>query len=356
MTTVQRLRVRSAIALRHATSRRTAWPELDSTRSKVIVALAADYGNLGDLAITLAQVKYLERNLPDRQVVVWPVSQVVKRAKGLRREVGPHDTITLIGGGNTGDQYDDFEALRQLVIRDFPRNRIVSFPQSVSFSPTAYGRVARAHSGRVYASHGDLHLIARDSASLSEYRRLGRALSASLAPDIVLSLDESQPRVDRRGIVFSLRQDAESLLTSEERKHILRQASRLDQVTHADTHVGAGRFTPERRTEALQAIWRTYRHSSLVVTDRLHGMIFSVITGTPCIAFDSHGSKVARFHADWLADIDGVRMLQIEEVADIAQVAGDVQGRIGLHPRARDLREQIDAGILPFLPATTPAR
>ena len=42
------------------------------------------------------------------------------------------------------------------------------------------------------------------------------------------------------------------------------------------------------------------------VTDRLHGMIFSVVTGTPCIALDNVSGKVRGVHA-WIEDLPTLR-------------------------------------------------
>ena len=38
-----------------------------------------------------------------------------------------------------------------------------------------------------------------------------------------------------------------------------------------------------------------------VITDRLHGMIFSYICGTPCIAFDNKTHKVSGVYNSWLS-------------------------------------------------------
>ena len=35
-----------------------------------------------------------------------------------------------------------------------------------------------------------------------------------------------------------------------------------------------------------------YRKSQLVITDRLHGMIFAAITSTPCIALGNYNHKI----------------------------------------------------------------
>ena len=48
------------------------------------------------------------------------------------------------------------------------------------------------------------------------------------------------------------------------------------------------------------------------MTDRLHGMIFSVITGTPCIVFDNFNSKIKNAYMD-LTGSDHVIMVDNKE-------------------------------------------
>jgi len=46
-----------------------------------------------------------------------------------------------------------------------------------------------------------------------------------------------------------------------------------------------------------------FSSSKLVVTDRLHGMVFSAITETPCIVINSLSPKVEGCY-EWLKDLD----------------------------------------------------
>ena len=45
----------------------------------------------------------------------------------------------------------------------------------------------------------------------------------------------------------------------------------------------------------------------MVVTDRLHGMIFATVTNTPCIAFDNVSKKVSGVHA-WINQLEYVKL------------------------------------------------
>lgn len=47
-----------------------------------------------------------------------------------------------------------------------------------------------------------------------------------------------------------------------------------------------------------------FRKSNIILTDRLHGMIFALITGTPAIVFDNKNHKVKFSYLDWLQNVD----------------------------------------------------
>ena len=54
----------------------------DTARQHVFVALAADYGKLGDLAITFAQTRFFDEQFPDAVVEQLPISRTLPAMKG----------------------------------------------------------------------------------------------------------------------------------------------------------------------------------------------------------------------------------------------------------------------------------
>ena len=71
----------------------------------------------------------------------------------------------------------------------------------------------------------------------------------------------------------------------------------------------------------MKEIWLAFALSKLVVTDRLHGMIFCVITGTPCLAIDSSNARVSRFYTAWLQDIGHVRLFPRYDPVEFSESA-----------------------------------
>lgn len=327
MSGLRKLYVRSRIRLALALARPDESVRATSGgRPHVFVALAADYGNVGDLAITRAQVRFLEQAFPDAVVEPIPISRTLPAIKRLRRVIGEHDVVALIGGGNTGDLYDDIQYLRELVVAAFPDTPTISFPQTVEFSETRYGRWAARRARRVYNRHGRLAVMARDSRSHELATRMFPGCEVVLAPDVVLTVDATGPETERSGVVLALRSDLEQALDDAGRQAAQTAAAEVGPVRHRDTHVGDVRLDRAEADAVLEDYWRDWRSASVVVTDRLHGTIFSVVTGTPCLALDSGTGKVSQFYRDWLTDHPGVVLVPSIDRAALVRVSEDIAG------------------------------
>ena len=55
---------------------------------------------------------------------------------------------------------------------------------------------------------------------------------------------------------------------------------------------------------------KEFAECEIVVTDRLHGMIFSYITSTPCIALGNSTGKSLYSYEDWLSKSSNVSFVQ----------------------------------------------
>jgi len=83
---------------------------------KIFIFLAADYRNMGDVAITYAQKKFLEDTFVGYKVIEVPADKTLDYIKPIKAIINKDDIVTTIGGGNMGDIYEYYELLRRLVI------------------------------------------------------------------------------------------------------------------------------------------------------------------------------------------------------------------------------------------------
>lgn len=300
-------------------------------KPKVVVGLAGFYQNLGDLALTLAQVRFIEATLPGHSIVMLPSNHTYTRSRALERVLAPGDVITLIGGGNMSDLYESLEDCRLHLVRRFPDVPIVAFPQTIAFSETPDGRRALARSRRTYRRHPRLHMFARETESARVMATEFVGPQVSLCPDSVLSMAHVpvvEPPAHREGAFLVMRSDEEVGIADDARKQIVSTVKeRFARTTVRDTvDVALEDCTPERYESALRQFWERMSTHEVVVTDRLHAMIFAALTRTPCIALPTHNHKLTGVHAAWLSNVPWIRLLDTSVPSALETALAEVPG------------------------------
>jgi len=290
--------------------------------SKVFIFLAANYSNLGDVAITYAQEKFIQNTLPNHKVVLIPINKTIEGIIFVKSILNASDCITIVGGGNFGDLYNQIEALRQLVITSFPHNKIISFPQTFDFSNSPKGKKSLEKAISVYSKHSDLSFFVREQQSFELMQYHFPKVKVFLTPDIVLSLDQSQPQMERNGVTLSLRADDEKLLTFEQNESLINWAQQtFPNVSFYDTHINKGNLSEQQLEEELNKIWKQYKSSELVITDRLHGMIFAYITNTPCLVFLNNNHKISASY-EWIKKQAPILLIKNFDLESIGETYG----------------------------------
>ncbi|MCR4652982.1 MAG: glycosyltransferase [Eubacterium sp.] len=268
--------------------------EKGKTRRLVYFELPC-FDNLGDHAIRYATEKYLKEYAKrDGKAQVFTVGgwDTVPGIRSLRRVSGPEDIIILQGGGNLGSMYDFAEIFRRKVIRSFRNNRIIILPQTVYYAKDEGGDEELKEDRKVFGRCRDLTICARDRQSEDFLRK---NFSARVIPmkDMVLSLGNvAEEKGMRHGILLALRSDREGRLTGADKEKIIRICRTFtDDVFVTDTCVH--RELKEAEAEnLLKNKWRLFSGRKLIVTDRLHGMLFAVITRTPCVVIGGSHFKI----------------------------------------------------------------
>lgn len=276
-------------------------------KRNIFVFLGADYGNLGDVAITYAQTKFLKDNFKNDNIIEIPISQTFAAIKIIKREIRQNDIITLIGGGNTSDLYDDIEFLRQLVIWNFRRHVIIGFPQTFDLSETAAGRFTSWTIKAIYNRARKLFIYARETNTFNVIRKRYPNINVEMLPDIVMSLDERQTQ-NRKGILLCLRSDKEKSTNKAIIDNILAKLNQIYRQTDiADNQINA--VTLENRYSLFHEQLGKFRKHEVVLTDRLHGMIFAFITGTPAYVFDNSNHKISACY-QWIKDCGYIQLVK----------------------------------------------
>lgn len=290
-------------------------------KKKFILIGTPNHGNLGDQAITIAEVQILKDNYKDYEIIELSLDEYYEKINLLEKYINREDIIFIQGGGNFGNQYLFDENIRRDAINRFKNNKIILFPQTMYFTNDDNGLKELEISKSIYNSNKNLILIAREEISFKNMKE-HFTNKVVLTPDIVLYLNESKEQQGREGCLYCLRSDVESKLNSEERGYITKiLEEKYDSIKVTDTVV-KNEVSKKDRNKVLDEKLSEFRSCELVVTDRIHGMIFAAITGTPCIAMSNYNHKVKGTYK-WIEPLEYIKFA--ENINDIPKLIDELK-------------------------------
>jgi pyruvyl transferase EpsI len=276
-------------------------------KSKAIFVVGSpEHDNLGDHAITMAQMNFLKKAFPEHTLIEIVADRLIYNLKCLEQYSTRDDIFVLQGGGNFGIEYFREEEVRRKIISKFPHNKIILFPQTIFFGDTELGRKEFKKTQSIYSAHKDLTLVAREKTSYELMKEGFKQNDVLLTPDIVMSLDITEPQRARSGALMCIRADKESIFSEAEKQKIHDSVSKTySQLTYSDTCI-VRYISVEEREHELYTLWNQFKEAEVVITDRLHGMIFAAITSTPCIALGNYNYKVVGSY-EWIKHLGYIK-------------------------------------------------
>lgn len=260
-------------------------------KKRIIIVATPTHGNLGDQAIVYAEKKVIKQICPTHSVIEIENGAFLRCKNFLKKFVRATDVIIIDGGGNLGTLWSWEDDKITDIISTFSQNKIVVFPQTVFYEPSDTANERIEKNNNVYSQARDLTILLRDKASLDFFVRTFPNIKVKLCPDIVLSLNQFF-NLKRNGILICLRSDRETSVDSKEKERFLNcLTEKKAKISSTDTVIRKTVIQYNRKRE-LRKKWKEFSAAELIITDRLHAMIFSYITGTPCIAINNSSKKV----------------------------------------------------------------
>lgn len=282
-------------------------------RKTVFLLMTPEHENLGDHAIAQSETDFLKSQGIDYVEITGHELDEMQKYDVLSLMNGC--PILMQGGGYLGTLWFHSEEVLREIIEKNPKSGIIALPNTLFYEPGQWGQEEFEKSREIYSRHKDLHLYAREKTS---YEAMGKAYrNVKLIPDMVFSMNKCGEPRQRNGCLLSLRHDCEKTRTEEQEALILHQVRELfgDQFRESDM-VADVCIPVAQREQALEDKFAEFASAKLVVTDRLHGMVFCAITGTPCIVLDSKSPKVRGCY-EWIRELEYIRF--VDDVSKIAE-------------------------------------
>ena len=220
-----------------------------------------------------------------------------------------------------GNLYPRYEAIRRKIISNFKNNKIVIFPQTIDYDKSYYGQKEFEKSIKIYNSNKNLIICAREKNSYNKMKSVYNHVY--LIPDIVLYLTSKHyffyKRYNNREIIgLCFRNDKEKSIEENELKRI--KSSFVD-TSELSTMCTKKTINQYEREKIIFDKLQEFSKCSLILTDRLHGMIFSIITKTPCIAIDNLNKKVSGVFKTIEGRVNNIKCYHKDELIDDIEIA-----------------------------------
>ncbi len=251
------------------------------------------HSNLGDQAQTYCILEWIRQYLPGYQVCITMLTTATgDHMYAIRQVFRKGDILLCHSGYHLTDLYREKDVYEQ-VARNFPDEELRILPQTILFQNQSNADACAA----VFNAHGKCTLLCRDAYSYKTATTLFQGCRTHLYPDIVTSqigvFPVPQPE-NREGVLFCMRNDKEALYSKEQIAEIRQQIEQLYPTSMSDTTVDIpAESIAANRRQVLADTFTGMAKYRVVVTDRYHGTIFSLIANTPVIVVNSTDHKLS---------------------------------------------------------------
>lgn len=271
-------------------------------REKVLFLIGTPiHGNLGDQAIALAETNLIKNKL-DSNVIEIPSPYALEFLKQWKKIIDT-SRILIHGGGFMGSLWPVENALILEVIQSFKSNRVIILPQTVFFQ-SANMRDEIKEYQVLLKSRPNVTLCVREEFSYHKVVDEYQFPNVVLIPDMVTYLESDDFKLTERSehptkALVCLRKDIEKIKDSSLTNFTTSLLTNF-QVEYTDTVIQKKVYPRARKKEISEKL-QQFKDAEFVVTDRLHGMVFSAIVGTPCLVLPNNNYKIIGVY-QWIAN------------------------------------------------------
>lgn len=258
--------------------------------------------NLGDQAQRFCIDKWCKENYNEYKITHIPTWAFYSKffCNKLNKVVKNEDIFIIQSGYCTTNRHFDHK-MHRYIAKKYTNNKILIMPQTVNFVQDSEAK----KTGNIYNKNKKLLFLARDRISYESAKKYFGNTKILLYPDIVTSLIGSRRRQEGRdGILLCIRNDGEKKYTNNE-INILKEKFINDGIKCdiKDTNSSLeGQELIEKFSFEFDNVLNNFASYNVVITDRYHGTIFSMISNTPVIILETVDHKV-KTGTEWFKGI-----------------------------------------------------
>lgn len=254
------------------------------------------HANLGDQAQYFCIKEWMNENYSDIGIIEIADciinSNFLNINSKIKKIITKKDIILFQSGYRTTDVANIYgEKAHRKILNLFPENNVLVFPQTVNFKKENEIQ----ESINAYTKNHNVLFLARDEVSYKTARNMYTEARIELYPDIVTSLIGKYKFNNKRdGILCCTRRDNEKYYNNSELEKMILKLKKIAKVDRNDTTIDISYMDLEKNLEKiLRDTFQDFSKYKLIITDRYHGTIFSLIASTPVIVLNSTDHKLS---------------------------------------------------------------
>lgn len=270
-----------------------------NTKKKIWIMNTPYHGNIGDYAIAISEEDFFCEYFPEYSISNISSAFLEKNMESLKEYVGVEDIIFITGGGFMGILWQEEDKRAHSIVEQFPNNKIIFMPQTFFYGDD---EEKIKQDQFFYSNHKNVMIIHREKNSYNFFKGsiLNDDSRVFFAPDMVCYLSYNMEH-ERIGIGICLREDKESVFTKSDRSLIENIINESGNILKDINTVYDFEIEHEMQRGTFENKLKEFSSCRLVITDRLHGMLFSFITKTPCIVLANVSKKNEGVY-DWIKE------------------------------------------------------
>lgn len=302
----------------------------NASENDIYIFGTAIHKNLGDQLITLSVNKMLKELFPEKKIVEIPTEMYQVYRNKLIKSIPKNSLIIINGGGWMGNVWVKEELLVQDMVVSFSNNNIIIFPQTIYYDKNIEPYEELIDSAReAYKKNPHLMITVREQNSYDFAVQHFPNTKIMLVPDIALyyfdELDSLRTYKKENVVTFCLREDRENVRVNDIIEKIKEVFEKHNLAIGKTSTINEVRVPENKRKKSVIDRLEVFAKSKFIVTDRLHGMIFAYLVGTPCFILENKTKKVSGVYDKWLM---GEKIFPLYKEKDIEEIENFIVNNI----------------------------
>ncbi len=283
----------------------------NTSDKRIILFNTPEHDNIGDHMIALSMLEFLKKFFDDFHIIEVSDREYELYHNKIKEFINVTDIILISGGGFLGSLWlYNGECNVRSIVKEYPHNRIIVFPQTIFFEKNERGRKELSISQNIYMNSSNLTLLTREYESYILAKKIMNSSDhVYLFPDFALFYEFRCLNIretPKKKALVCLRNDKERILDEEMKSNVIEMLQKDNWEVEFTTMHAEHFFGKTDRKTVVDNKLRQIESANLVVTDTLHCMISSAVAGTPCIAFNNSTGKVHNVWK-WLEELDYIK-------------------------------------------------